>query len=55
MGDLREPHALLYGDCAGDFLKGVGMEVLWPQILALAGLGAMILTASALRFHKRLD
>ena len=39
----------------GIFLKGVGMEVLWPQILALAGLGAMILTASALRFHKRLD
>ena len=39
----------------GIFLKGVGLDVLWPQILALAGLGAMILTASALRFHKRLD
>jgi ABC-2 type transport system permease protein len=39
----------------GIFLKGVGMEALWPQILALAALGTMILTASALRFHKRLD
>ena len=39
----------------GIFLKGVGLEILWPQILALAVLGGMILTASALRFHKRLD
>ncbi len=39
----------------GIFLKGVGLEVLWPQILALAVLGGSILTASALRFHKRLD
>ncbi len=39
----------------GIFLKGVGLEVLWPQILALAALGTFILTASALRFHKRLD
>ncbi|MBY0502632.1 MAG: ABC transporter permease [Bryobacteraceae bacterium] len=39
----------------GIFLKGVGLEVLWPQILALAVLGTAILTASALRFHKRLD
>ncbi len=39
----------------GVFLKGVGLEVLWPQILALALLGGSILTASALRFHKRLD
>ena len=39
----------------GIFLKGVGLEVLWPQILALAVLGVSILTASALRFHKRLD
>ena len=39
----------------GIFLKGVGLEILWPQILALAVLGVSILTASALRFHKRLD
>lgn len=39
----------------GIFLKGVGLEILWPQILALAVLGTSILTLSALRFKKRLD
>ena len=39
----------------GIFLKGVGLEVLWPQIVALSALGVTILVASALRFHKRLD
>jgi ABC-2 type transport system permease protein len=36
------------------FLKGVGIEVLWPQVLALFILGAVILLLSALRFKKRL-
>lgn len=39
----------------GVFLKGVGAEVLWPQMLALLVLGACILGVSTLRFHKRLD
>jgi ABC-2 type transport system permease protein len=39
----------------GLFLKGVGISVLWPQLLALAVLGTSILTMSVLRFHKRLD
>ncbi len=39
----------------GIFLKGVGLEVLWPQILMLAILGTSILGLSVLRFHKRLD
>ncbi|MBI4893309.1 MAG: ABC transporter permease [Acidobacteria bacterium] len=39
----------------GVFLKGVGIEVLWPQLLALAVMGTIILLSSALRFHKRLD
>ncbi len=39
----------------GLFLKGTGIEVLWPQMLALAAYGSIILTLSALRFHKRLD
>ncbi|MDX2267215.1 MAG: ABC transporter permease [Bryobacter sp.] len=39
----------------GLFLKGVGLEVLWPQTLALAVLGFAILGFSVLRFHKRLD
>jgi ABC-2 type transport system permease protein len=38
----------------GIFLKGVGIDILWPQIVALFVLGAVILSASALRFKKRL-
>ena len=37
------------------FLKGTGMQYLWPQVPALALFGAAILGLSALRFHKRLD
>jgi ABC-2 type transport system permease protein len=36
------------------FLKGVGLEVLWPQFAAMAGLGVAMMTLSVLRFHKRL-
>ena len=36
------------------FLKGVGLDVLWPQFAAMAGLGISMLTLSVLRFHKRL-
>ncbi len=39
----------------GVFLKGTGLEALWPQMAALAALGLGILTVSVLRFHKRLD
>jgi ABC-2 type transport system permease protein len=39
----------------GVFLKGAGLEVLWPQMLCLAGFGVAILWLSANRFHKRLD
>lgn len=38
----------------GIFLKGNGADILWPQMLALLVLGIGVLTASALRFHKRL-
>ncbi len=37
------------------FLKGTGLQVLWPQIAALLLFGAAILGFSALRFRKRLD
>ena len=36
------------------FLKGAGLDVLWPQFAAMAGLGISMLTLSVLRFHKRL-
>lgn len=39
----------------GSFLKGVGMEVLWPQMAAMAGLGTALLLLAILRFHKALD
>ena len=39
----------------GTFLKGVGLVVLWPQMLALATLSAILLAACALRFRKSLD
>lgn len=38
----------------GIFLKGVGLAILWPQILILAAFGIAILAASASRFSKRL-
>lgn len=39
----------------GIFLKGTGIETLWPQMLALFVFGVAILGGSALRFRKRLD
>jgi ABC-2 type transport system permease protein len=39
----------------GLFLKGTGVAVLWPQMVALAIFGVVILSLSALRFRKRLD
>lgn len=38
----------------GIFLKGVGLETLWPQALALFAWGATILTLAVLRSSKRL-
>jgi ABC-2 type transport system permease protein len=39
----------------GTYLKGVGMEILWPQMFAMAFLGISLLTIAVLRFHKALD
>ncbi len=39
----------------GTYLKGVGMDILWPQMLAMAGLGISLLMIAVLRFHKALD
>ncbi len=38
----------------GIFLKGVGLETLWPQALALFAWGAIVLTLATLRSSKRL-
>jgi ABC-2 type transport system permease protein len=39
----------------GTYLKGVGMDILWPQMTAMAVLGVTLLTVSVFRFHKALD
>lgn len=38
----------------GIFLKGIGLGVLWPQMLALASIGAIVLWQATRRFHKTL-
>ena len=37
------------------FLKGVGIEVLWPQLLPLLFMGIFVITLSSLRFRKGLN
>jgi ABC-2 type transport system permease protein len=39
----------------GIILKGVGVEVLWPQVVALVAFGAVVFGLSANRFQKTLD
>ena len=39
----------------GTFLKGFGLSVLWPQMLAMAVIGATVLSVSVFRFRKSLD
>jgi ABC-2 type transport system permease protein len=38
----------------GVFLKANGLDILWPQMLALGILGTLMITLSSLRFQKRL-
>jgi len=37
------------------YLKGVGLDILWPQIAAMAGSAVLLLGISVLRFHKSLE
>lgn len=38
----------------GIFLKGVGIDILWTQLLFLLIIGAVVITLSTLRFRKKL-
>ncbi len=38
----------------GVFLKGIGLEILWPQMLVLGAMGAATLGLAIRRFHKTL-
>ncbi len=39
----------------GIFLRGSGLDVLWPQAVVLATMGVSILGLASFRFRKRLD
>ncbi len=39
----------------GTFLKGIGMDALWPQFVGMALFAVIMLAASAMRFRKTLD
>jgi len=39
----------------GIILKGIGFADLWIQLLAMLGLGVLILGLSVMRFRKRID
>jgi ABC-2 type transport system permease protein len=39
----------------GILLKGVGIDALWPELLALIGFAVLIVTMSVRRFHKTLE
>jgi ABC-2 type transport system permease protein len=39
----------------GTYLKGVGIDILWPQMAAMAVCGAGLLLLAISRFHKALD
>ena len=39
----------------GLYLKGVGLEILWPQLLFIALFAFIVFTVAILRFRKRLD
>lgn len=36
----------------GIFLKGVGLDILWPRLAAMAGIGTVLLGVSLIRFRK---
>lgn len=38
----------------GIFLKGIGLEILWPQVAALAAWGVVVLSLAVMRSRKRI-
>jgi ABC-2 type transport system permease protein len=38
----------------GIILKGIGLAYLWTQLLVLTGIGIVLISASILRFRKKL-
>jgi ABC-2 type transport system permease protein len=52
LASLADPMRHFLVVVRGVFLKGVGWEILWPQLLALAALGGITLALALLRFRK---
>ncbi len=52
---LLDPLRYMLVIIRGVFLKGVGLEILWTQLAALAALGVAVLTFAVRRFHKHLS
>lgn len=51
---LLIPYRYFLEICRGVFLRGVGLDVLWPQAVALTLFGVVLFTAGAVSFRKRL-
>jgi ABC-2 type transport system permease protein len=51
---LADPLRYLLVLVRGITLKGVGIEVLWPSLLILAGFAVLLFGASAIRFRRQL-
>lgn len=52
---LLDPLRYMLVIIRGVFLKGVGLEVLWPQFAALLALGLAVMTFAVTRFHKTIS
>ncbi len=39
----------------GTFLKGIGLDILWPQLAAMGAIATVLLTFSIVRFRKSLE
>jgi ABC-2 type transport system permease protein len=53
VGDHDHSPAVLLVIVRGVFLKGVGLDVLWPQFAALGAWGVTVLGLAAMRSRKR--
>ena len=51
---LLDPLRFMLVIVRGIFLKGVGLEILWPQFAALLAIGLVVMSIAISRFHKTL-
>ena len=49
------PLRYFVGVIRGVYLKGVGLDILWPQLLAMAVISISTIGISALRFKQKLE